>query len=118
MTADAQRVGETQGRSVPQALLDDLVRRVLDAAHPLRIILFGSAAKGTMGPDSDIDLLVVVSDGTPCRQISRALYVGNIGFGFATDFVVATEHDLLAHASDPGSILPTALEEGRVLYVR
>jgi len=44
-----------------QVLLDEIVRRVVEVAHPDRIILFGSAARGDMGPDSDVDLLVVKS---------------------------------------------------------
>ena len=38
-------------------VLDEIVRRVIEVAQPDRIILFGSAARGQMGPDSDIDLL-------------------------------------------------------------
>ena len=41
------------------AVLDEIVRRVIEVAEPDRIILFGSAARGQMGPDSDIDLLVI-----------------------------------------------------------
>ncbi len=41
------------------AILADIVRRVVEAADPEKIILFGSAARGTMGPDSDLDLLVI-----------------------------------------------------------
>jgi uncharacterized protein len=41
------------------AILADVVKRVVDAAAPEKIVLFGSAARGTMGPDSDLDLLVI-----------------------------------------------------------
>jgi len=57
--------GETSSiRNKPdQRLLDEIVARTVAVAQPVRIILFGSAARGTMGPDSDLDLLVVVRDG-------------------------------------------------------
>jgi predicted nucleotidyltransferase len=42
-----------------------MVRRIVDAYHPLRIYLFGSKARGDAGPDSDYDLLVVVADDAP-----------------------------------------------------
>ena len=42
-----------------QEQLDELVRRIVEAVHPLAVILFGSAARGEMGPDSDLDLLVI-----------------------------------------------------------
>jgi predicted nucleotidyltransferase len=45
-----------------QAIIDELIRRVVAAVHPLRIILFGSAARGDMRPDSDIDVLIVMPE--------------------------------------------------------
>ena len=41
------------------AILADIVKQVVKAAKPDKIVLFGSAARGTMGPNSDIDLLVI-----------------------------------------------------------
>ena len=46
-------------RSPDPALLADIVKRVVGAARPRKIVLFGSGARGTMGPHSDIDLLVI-----------------------------------------------------------
>ena len=45
--------------ALSQDLIDEIVRRVLTVCQPVKIILFGSAARGDMGPDSDVDLLVV-----------------------------------------------------------
>ncbi len=45
--------------TVKPSILRDIIRRVVEAAHPDKIILFGSAARGQMGPDSDVDLLVI-----------------------------------------------------------
>ena len=41
-----------------QKTLDDVIRRVAGVARPEKIILFGSAARGATGPDSDVDLLI------------------------------------------------------------
>jgi predicted nucleotidyltransferase len=41
------------------AILADIVKRVVEAANPEMIVLFGSAARGTMGPHSDVDLLAI-----------------------------------------------------------
>lgn len=41
-----------------QEALEALVSAIIDAAHPLRIIVFGSAARERVGPASDIDLLI------------------------------------------------------------
>ena len=48
-------------RTVDQKTLDDIIRRIVEVAHPEKIILFGSAARGEMGPNSDVDLLVIKS---------------------------------------------------------
>ena len=42
-----------------EATLRQIVERIVESVQPEKIILFGSAARGEMGPDSDVDLLVV-----------------------------------------------------------
>jgi uncharacterized protein len=54
--------------------LQALVRRIVSEVHPLKIILFGSAARRTAGPQSDLDLLVVMPDGTHRRHTAKRLY--------------------------------------------
>lgn len=97
-------------------LLADLVRRIVEAVHPLRIVLFGSAARGDMGPNSDLDVLVVVPDGTHTGRAEMDIYRGLWGLGFATDVIAATESDLRVHASNPYLVLHAALSEGKELY--
>jgi predicted nucleotidyltransferase len=46
-------------RTVDQKTLDDIIRRIVEVAQPEKIILFGSAARGEMGPNSDVDLLII-----------------------------------------------------------
>ena len=48
-----------QKKNVPKKILHDIIQRIVEGAHPDRIIMFGSAARGEMGPHSDIDLLVI-----------------------------------------------------------
>jgi hypothetical protein len=69
-----------------------------------------------MGPDSDLDILVVMPDGSPRRATSHAIYRSLIGFGFATDIVVVTESDVRNHRSDPWLVIAPALSEGRQLH--
>ena len=57
-----------------QTILADIVRRVVEAAKPEKIILFGSAARGEMGPDSDIDLLVIKAGKFHRWQLTTAIY--------------------------------------------
>lgn len=97
-------------------LLDEVVQRVVDAVSPLRILLFGSAVRGSQQPDSDLDLLVVMPSGSHRRQAAQRIYRALLGVGYAIDVVVVTEEDLHRHADDPGMIIGAALEEGRELY--
>ena len=97
-------------------LLDELIHRIVKAVHPLRIILFGSAARGEMKPDSDLDLLVVMPDGVHRRRTSRLIYRNLSGLGFAKDIVVVTEMDVQKYGANPSLVLNPALTEGRVIY--
>ena len=96
--------------------LDKLVQRIVDAVHPLKIILFGSAARGEMGPDSDFDLLVVMPDGTHRRHTAQHLYGVITGVKVPYDIVVATPMDLEKHGNDIGLIYYSVLKEGKMLY--
>ena len=98
------------------ALLDELVRRTVEAVNPRRVILFGSAARGTMGPDSDLDLLVVMPDSADCRAVSRQLYRRLRGLNQAKDIVVVRQSDLDRHGADPYLVYQAALAEGKELY--
>jgi predicted nucleotidyltransferase len=90
--------------------LQELLRRLIDAYRPLRIYLFGSAARGDSGPDSDYDLMVVVPDDAPEeRKRSRLAYEVLWGTGIAADVLVwtATQFDSRTHvpASLPATVL-------------
>ena len=96
--------------------LNELVRRIVMAAHPLRVILFGSAARGEMGADSDIDVLVVMPDGAHRRHTAEMLHRQFSGIPYGIDVVVATPSDLEKNRYSVGQIYRTILEEGRELY--
>jgi predicted nucleotidyltransferase len=101
---------------IPREVLDELVRRIVGNVHPRRIILFGSAARGQMGPDSDLDVLVVMPDGTHRRNTSSVIYQGLRRFGYPIDVVVATEGDLAQYGNSVGMVFRQALKEGKELY--
>ena len=103
-----------------QAVLEDVVARfiedIVEAVHPLRILLFGSQARGEAGAESDIDLLVVMPEGAPLRQIARRLYREIPRNGFSLDVLVATPSLLEKHRNHPGLIYHTILQEGYEVY--
>lgn len=96
--------------------LDELVRRIIEVAHPQRVILFGSAARGQLGPHSDFDILIVVKDGVHRRRTAQQIYLKSWGVGFAKDLFVVTESDIREHGANPYVIIKSALEEGKELY--
>lgn len=96
--------------------LDQVIQRVVETAHPLRIILFGSAARGEATADSDMDLLVVVPEGTRRLETAEKLHMGMFGIPLAVDFVVATPTDLERHSNNIGLIYRSALKEGKLVY--
>ena len=99
------------------AVLKEILRRLIEAYQPYRIYLFGSKARGDAGPDSDYDLMVVVPDDSPPeKRRSRLAYECLWGTGAAADVLVWTrsafERRLHLKASLPGVI--TA--EGKLLH--
>ena len=50
---------------VDEAVLAEVVRRLVEAVDPDKIILFGSRARGDYRPDSDLDLLVIKASEEP-----------------------------------------------------
>ncbi|MFH1122257.1 MAG: nucleotidyltransferase domain-containing protein [Pseudomonadota bacterium] len=98
-------------------LINEIVARITGTVHPLRIILFGSASRGQMDRNSDLDLLIIMRDGTHRRQTSRKIFRALRGIGVSKDVIVVTERDVAEHGNNPSLVLKPALEEGRELYV-
>jgi predicted nucleotidyltransferase len=99
-----------------EKVLEEVVRRVVEVARPQRIVLFGSAARGTDSrPDSDLDLLVV-KEGVHRRRLAATIYEGLIGVGRAVDIVVVTPQDIERFGKSPTLVIEPALREGRVVY--
>lgn len=97
------------------AILTEIVRRVVDVANPRKVILFGSAARGAMGPNSDVDLLVV-KEGVHRRELAGRIYESLWGVDAAVGVVVAKPDDVERYADSHALVIKTALEEGCVVY--
>ncbi len=100
-----------------QGQLMELVRQIAEAVRPLRIILFGSAARGDAGPESDVDLLVVMPEGTHRGHTEERIYVAVRGIRLPFDVIVATPSDLEAYRDTPGLIYREAVRDGQTVYV-
>ena len=96
-------------------MLQQLTSAIVKAVEPECIILFGSAARGEMRADSDLDVLVV-KDGRHYRDVARAVYMCVPADTRAVDVVVATNDDIDRHRDKPYFVIQPALRDGRVLY--
>ena len=94
----------------------DLIDRIEKAVRPQRIILFGSSAREQADSHSDIDLLVIVPEGTHRRRAAQSIYKNLLGFGTGVDIVVATPSDLKNYQDSRCLIYREALREGIDLY--
>jgi predicted nucleotidyltransferase len=106
-------------QTISDAILDHVVERLVEFYRPQKIYLFGSAARGECGPDSDLDFLVVVPDDCPKEiRASGAIYQKLRGLDVAVDVVPWRQSDFEGRAAAVASSLPaTVVREGKLVYV-
>ena len=107
-------------RAVTDELLREIVARIRAAGDPIRIVLFGSHARGDAGAASDLDILVVEESELPGYKRSPKYYRATHGVspGRDRDIVVWTPEEVVEWEDVPNHFVTTALREGRVLYER
>jgi predicted nucleotidyltransferase len=103
-----------RGRPDP-GILADTIKRVVQAAKPDKVVMFGSAARGTMGPDSDLDLLVIKGGKFDRHRITTAIY-RNLSGAIAVDAVVVTPEEVERYRDTHCLVICPALREGKVVY--
>jgi uncharacterized protein len=94
----------------------EAVERIVTAARPSKIILFGSFARGNPDEGSDLDLLIIERDLVDRYEEMIRLRdaIGPIGAG--VDVLVYSEEEAERRGQVPGTVVYWALKEGRVLY--
>lgn len=97
--------------------IKEAVQKIVDFERPKRVILFGSAARGTTHRDSDADFLIVTKDevGSPRRESVRIRQALK-GVLMPMDIVVVSEKRLRELGDQPGLIYREALRSGKVVY--
>jgi predicted nucleotidyltransferase len=103
---------------VTETLLQEITQCIVEHFAPHKVILFDSRAAGTARPDSDVDLLVIMSTEestiqrvTTVKQVCRPRFV-------AMDVLVKTPEEVNAQLQQGNLWLQHILAEGRVLYER
>lgn len=99
-------------------LLPEVVRRIVDEVDPVRIVLFGSHARGDATADSDVDLLIVTQGEAAHRETVLRIRRRLADLPIAKDVVVASEQRVREYGHLVGTILRPALREGITLHER
>lgn len=103
-------------------IIQDIVKAILEATNPERIILFGSSARGEVGPQSDVDLLVVENESSfhdgsrwaESKRRRRALW----GVPVAIDILLLTPEEIQKWKDSTNHVIARSMREGKVLYDR
>ncbi len=99
-------------------LLSSVVKAIAQEFNPLRIILFGSYARGEATDDSDLDLLVVLPRVDSKRQMAIEMRRALKNLSVPKDIIVTTPDEIELRGNLVGTVLRAALKEGRVVYER
>ena len=103
-------------KTLSSEALKDIIHRIVDIAHPERIIMFGSSARGEMGPDSDVDLLVIKGGNFGYHKLLGDIYMNLHGVEEAVDVVLVTPEQVEKYRDTHCLVIAPALKEGREVY--
>lgn len=107
-----------KGKGEVRKEIQEMVELIVERFHPERIILFGSHAKGEAGPDSDVDLLIVMPVKGSKRETAVRIGVALHDIRIPKDIIVTTPEEFEWRKEIPGTIERPAMREGEVLYAR
>jgi predicted nucleotidyltransferase len=111
-------MGKIARRTATQVQIDRMVRRIVKQFDPEQVILFGSQARGDAGPDSDVDLLVVMDVKGSRFEKGLEIHLALLEFAVPLDILVTTPDDFAWRKEVIGTIEWPAFREGKVLYAR
>jgi predicted nucleotidyltransferase len=98
--------------------IQEMVRRIVAGFDPEMVVLFGSHARGTAGPDSDVDLLIVLRLQAPRREVATQIDLALLDLAVSKDILVVTPEEVERDREQIGTLIHPALRDGKVLYER
>lgn len=103
-------------KALSREKLEEIIHRIVQVAKPETIILFGSAARGEMGPHSDVDLLVVKRGEFHQGRLTGEIYMNLHGVGQAVDVILVTPEQVEKYRNTHCLVIAPALREGKEVY--
>lgn len=109
-------MSRTTKKPTAQAQINRMAKRIAQKFHPEKIILFGSHARGEAGPDSDVDLLIVMNFKGSVEEKRLAIRRALREFSVPLDVIVTKPEDYAWRKDVVGTIEWPAAREGKILY--
>ena len=108
--------------TITEDIIQEITARIVEHAKPVKVVLFGSCARGEIGKDSDVDLLVI-EDKPFTPEHSRSTEAVSLrhvlnGLGVPVDILVYTEDEAEYWRDATNHVVWAALREGKMLYER
>ena len=97
-----------------QETLEDIIQRIVEVAQPERILLFGSASRGSVDRNSDVDLLIIKQGGD--SDLRARIYERLYGVGVAVDAILVSPADVERYKDSHALVIKPALQDGTVVY--
>ena len=99
-----------------QTAIRRMTNRIAKRFKPDKIVLFGSHARGTAGPDSDVDLLVIMPLNGSRREMATSIDMSLVGVNLPADVIVMSPDDVKRNRRQVGKVVHSAMREGKVVY--
>jgi predicted nucleotidyltransferase len=103
-------------KALSEEKLQEIIRRIVQVAQPEKIILFGSAVRGKMGANSDVDLLVIKGGEYHQGHLTGEIYMNLHGVGQAVDVILVTPEQVERYRNTNCLVIAPALREGKEVY--
>ena len=115
---ESQMMDQEQTQVTSMDAIREMAGKIAEAFQPIRILLFGSYARGEAERDSDVDFLVISQDTRPRPQRSVPMYSLLRDYDCSKDILVYTTEEVEEYKDLKPSLISRALREGIVLYER
>lgn len=108
--------------AISQDMIKEITKAIVEAVHPLKIILFGSFAKGNAGHESDLDIMIIEEKPFDATR-SRRKEIGDIHrhlrkFSVPIDILVYSQYEFIKWSNALNHVIAQAAREGKIIYER